>query len=123
MYLYCAVIFKSFSIWLVNTKQTVAENLGIKFQCDLRVPTITKISDFDLCVLLGNALDNTLEACQRVLCSEEQFITIESCVVRGYLIIEIKNSVRVNELTKHSGAMNLSSSDCVFGLSLMLPID
>lgn len=134
---------------LINTKQTVAVNCAIQFVCKLQIPNIIKISDFDLCVILGNALDNALEACQRISVAEERFITIESCIVRNYLVIEVKNSTNEKEQThkniasqkmalenhgigltnikatiaRHFGVMNITHKNYVFDLSLMLPVD
>lgn len=47
---------------LVNYKYTLAQNLGIDFHINLDVPTELPFANSDICVILGNALDNALEA-------------------------------------------------------------
>ena len=45
------------------------------------------IDDFDLCVIMGNILDNALEACLKEDDSEKRFITINGGVRANQLII------------------------------------
>lgn len=49
-----------------------------------------EIADIDICVLLGNALDNAVTACKTA--DSERFITVSSKIEGNVLIISIQNS-------------------------------
>ena len=55
---------------LLEQKRKAAEEKNILWECDVQVPKSRCISEFDLCVLFGNILDNALEACERLPYSE-----------------------------------------------------
>lgn len=85
-----------------DAKQRVPE---VEFNVDrFCLPAGLKIYSYDLCVILGNALDNAIEACER-LCGEGKnagrngaqaacFIFLATYMKRSTLLIEVKNSVR-----------------------------
>lgn len=49
----------------INNKYAVAKEKGIAFNVNLNIPIELPIAGEDLCVILGNALDNSIEACLR----------------------------------------------------------
>lgn len=51
---------------LLCQKRKQAEEKGIDWECDVRIPKQCRVNEFDLCVLFGNLLDNALEACGRL---------------------------------------------------------
>ncbi|SQC00249.1 ATP-binding protein [Clostridium tetanomorphum] len=49
---------------------------------------------FDLCVVLGNALDNAIEACEKITDeSIKKYIHITSTFNKSFIVFEIKNSM------------------------------
>ena len=50
----------------LNGKQKQAEAAGIIFQCSFRFPADFGISAFDISIILNNALNNAIEACQKL---------------------------------------------------------
>lgn len=56
---------------LINYKYAVAAKEGIGFIVDLQVPTQLQVQSADLCVIVGNALDNALEATRNLKCGEK----------------------------------------------------
>lgn len=76
---------------LVNYKYTLAKNKEIDFIVKLDVPTSMPFESTDLCVILGNALDNAIEANMR-LKSNEHFIKLLMRLDQRNLIILIENS-------------------------------
>lgn len=50
---------------IVNYKYVTAEKYGIEFKAKLDIPTMMPFNQPELCVILGNALDNAIEACLR----------------------------------------------------------
>lgn len=76
---------------IINEKNNISITEGIDFQCEFLIPQKTSLESIDLCVLLSNALDNSIEACKK-LNNSHKFISIKSYVRGLYLIIEIINS-------------------------------
>lgn len=51
---------------IINTKRAMAENKGIRFVCKMQVPENLAVDATDICIIFGNALDNAIEACEKV---------------------------------------------------------
>lgn len=51
---------------MLSAKKTFAESKGIDFKMKVQIPMQLLIEPIDLCVIFGNALDNAIEACERV---------------------------------------------------------
>ena len=49
---------------ILNSKISLARSKGIPVQADASIPVKLKISELDLCVILGNLFDNAIEASQ-----------------------------------------------------------
>ena len=48
---------------ILNSKLNVAEKMNIKLNVKANVPDKLPMSDVELCSMLGNILDNAVEAC------------------------------------------------------------
>lgn len=84
---------------IINLKGDYAKNNSIIFTTKIRVEKI-EFDSVGLCRILGNALDNAIEACQR-LNSEEKYICLAINQLDNKLIIEISNTtapVDINNL-------------------------
>ena len=53
-----------------------------------------EISDLDLCALVGNLLDNAIEACERLDAGEKRRIEISLRIVERALLLQVVNSCR-----------------------------
>ena len=70
----------------------VAERCGIRADIKLDIPEKTgKVHDMDLCVIMGNLLENAIEACLRVG-DNKKFVKVRSAVDRNFLTIVVENS-------------------------------
>lgn len=76
---------------LVNYRCTIAEEKDIKCNIFHQIPTELHFRNSDLCVLLGNAFDNAIEAAEKVEISK-RYIELRLGYNKGYLLIEISNS-------------------------------
>jgi len=68
------------------------KELGIPFHCSVGIPKQLWVSDSDLCVILGNALDNAIEACGKLDNPKDRFIAVEVRNMKGQLLVKVKNS-------------------------------
>lgn len=76
---------------VVNYKKEMARNEGIAFNCNINVSIELPFNSEDLCVILGNVLDNAIEANKRGNV-ENPFISLDIVFDGMNLIVVIENS-------------------------------
>nr|WP_288974251.1 sensor histidine kinase [uncultured Blautia sp.] len=76
---------------LINSKYSIALKENIQYTAEVLVPTSMNFSDADLCIILGNALENALEAAKKVE-NQERYIQSSIVYSGGKLKIGIRNS-------------------------------
>lgn len=96
---------------LLCQKRKLAEEKGIDWECDVRVPKRCSVNEFDLCVLFGNLLDNAVEACERLQQKErgqeqgsKPFIRVQAGNVKSCFLLEVKNSMDIGEKQRNGSA-------------------
>jgi sensor histidine kinase regulating citrate/malate metabolism len=87
----------------------LAKQKDIKFGTNLYIPDNLGINDLDLCVIIGNCLENAIEACCKLSDAKLRFIDIKATINKGYLVITIANSF--NGLIKQQGDYAYSSKE------------
>ncbi len=137
---------------LLFQKRKMAEDRQIVWECDVQIPKRCRISEFDLCVLFGNILDNAVEACMRLQQGEREagrrpFINVQARTVKKCFLLEVRNSMREAEkqgnrfaekenpqrhgigllnvgdvVRGYDGVMNTEIQNGVFDISVLLPI-
>jgi len=75
---------------ILNSKLTLARRQEVAVNCSAKAPERLSVEDVDLCVILGNLLDNAIEAC--VLSSKERFIRIYMTMKGRMLYFSMLNS-------------------------------
>lgn len=78
--------------YLINSKAIKAQANDIKYQIQVEFPRHTNLRNIDLCAILGNLLDNALEAAQQVPEKDKRFISLTIRRINQMLIIKIENS-------------------------------
>lgn len=76
---------------VINYKAGEAERCNIDLNLNINIPTQFDTNNVRLCGLLGNAIDNAIDACQKVP-EDSRFISISMKVEKRNLFIEIVNS-------------------------------
>lgn len=133
---------------ILNSKLSLIHSKEIAVNAKAVVPQQLKISEVDLCVIIGNLLDNAMEACLKQENPEERFIRIYINVLKQQLYISVTNSVggivkkegkryhstknspshgfglmRVDRIAeKYSGYVNRQDESGVFATEVMLPL-
>lgn len=74
---------------ILNYKFEKGKEAGVQISTNISVPSTLSIESFDIAVILGNTIDNALEA---VLNVSERWIHVEIHYSKGRLIIEVINS-------------------------------
>jgi signal transduction histidine kinase len=91
---------------IVNTKLWLANSYGIHVSAKALLSGnvgIQRISDSDLCSILGNLLDNAIEACNRIVNDARKYITLDIFEKGSTLFISIHNSYG-NEIVRDGDA-------------------
>lgn len=133
---------------LLYQKRKRAEKEKVRWECDIQLPKVCCINEFDLCVLFGNILDNALEACERLQSDEHSFINIQARTVKKCFLLEVKNStdraeeyregfsskenvkehgiglLNVSDVVhKYNGVLNIESEKGIFVISVLIPLN
>lgn len=131
---------------ILNSKLTLMRERRIKVDATAAVPRELAIPDIELSVLIGNLMDNAMEACMK-LPEEQRFIRIYIDVIKKQLYICVTNSMdgaarrkgnhflsdkqgshgfgllRIDEIViSHSGYLNRKAEDGIFMTEVMLPL-
>ncbi len=75
----------------VNSKYAIAREKGIRFEAKLNIPSELPFPGEDISVILGNALDNAMEACLRGKV-DDPYIKVNMSYDQGNLVIMVENS-------------------------------
>lgn len=78
---------------ILNSKLSLARAKGIAVNTKAKVPDRMRISDVNLCAMLGNLLDNAIEACLRIEEPEKRFIRVYIGIMKQQLYISVTNSM------------------------------
>lgn len=132
---------------ILNSKLTMIREKEIQVDATAVVPQDVPFSGIDLSVLIGNLLDNAMEACAQVVNKDERFIRIYMDIVKKQLYISVTNSmegtakrkglqylstkaglhgfglIRIDRIaTKYGGFVNRQNEEGVFATEVMLPL-
>lgn len=77
---------------LLLSKREVCLNHNIQLDLDIHLPTDLGISDFDLCIIVGNLIDNAIEASQKITPTGKGYIKIKSTLINHNFVWDIKNN-------------------------------
>ena len=132
---------------ILNSKLTMIRERNIHVDATALVPQEIQISGTDLAVLIGNTLDNAMEACLNMKEEEDRFIRIYIDVIKKQLYISVTNSMQGkatktgntylstkkgvhgfglisidNIVAKYKGYINRQTENGVFATEIMLPL-
>lgn len=78
---------------ILNSKVTRANSMNIRIIIEISIPSKLKMDNIDLCSLLSNLLDNSLEACQRIHDKTiVPYIYLNMNYIKNQLTIYVENS-------------------------------
>lgn len=76
---------------ILNSKISLMKSKEIEVEAQAQVPSSLSVPDVDLCIIIGNLLDNAMEACLKVP-QEERFLRFYMAKVRDNLYIYVMNA-------------------------------
>lgn len=102
---------------VLNSKLAVARARGININAKSIVPAELEINEVDICVIIGNLLDNAIEACEKEKEKDKQFIRVYIDILKQQLYIYISNSM-TNDIQK-SGGRYITTKNGSHGFGLL----
>ncbi len=102
---------------VLNSKISLAKSRGITVDAKAIVPKNLSVSEIDLSLIIGNLMDNAMEACMKTE-KNKRFIRVYIDILKGQLYIYIMNST--SGKLKKSGKLYLSTKNQKYhGFGLM----
>ena len=131
---------------VLNSKLSVAEQKGIGLNVKARIPGGMPMTDVELCSVLGNLLDNAMEACGK-LPRDQQFIRVYIDKFKGQFYLSVQNAsppvkydkgvfrttkegshgfglFRIDRIAKkYGGYVNRQYEEGIFATELLIPLN
>ena len=96
---------------VLNSKISVAASKGIAVEAKAIVSKDldTSITEVDVCLIVGNLIDNAIEACMKIEQESERFIRVYMDILKGQFYIYIMNAIGENP--KKAGGSYISTKN------------
>ncbi len=132
---------------ILNSKLNLIASHNIPVNAKATVPENLSLSPLELCVIIGNLMDNALEACLRIEDPQARFIRLYMGLHRDQFYLSVTNSapplrrkggdylstksgqshgfglMRIDRITARCGGrVNRQSEEGVFATEILLPI-
>ncbi|MBD5460265.1 MAG: GHKL domain-containing protein [Lachnospiraceae bacterium] len=132
---------------ILNSKISLARTRGIEVNAKVVLPQKLSVTEYDLCVILGNLLDNAIEGCESQAEGETRFMRIYIGVLKEQLYLSVTNShsIKIRKengryrstkaadrglgvlsidhiVSGYKGYVNRQNDDAVFATEVLLPL-
>ncbi len=131
---------------VLNSKLSVAEQKGIRLNIKAHIPQGLAMTDVELCSVLGNLIDNAMEACEKLPC-DQRFMRVYIDRFKGQFYLSVQNSsppvkpdkgtyrttkegshgfglFRIDRIAKkYGGYVNRQYEEGVFATELLVPLN
>ena len=84
---------------ILNSKISLAQSRGISVRCDAHIPVRLKMSELDLCCIIGNLFDNAIEA-SLPLSEDQRLIRVYMDMKGTQLYISFTNFTAAKKMPK-----------------------
>lgn len=101
--------FAADSIAKYNMSLALSKN--IDFKAELNIPEDIGINSLDLCIVLGNCLENAIEACDKIDDGTRKYIELRSEIVDSHIVFRITNSFNGKLLKTEDKIKSTKNSD------------
>lgn len=106
---------------IIRQRVQKALELGVEFDHDIDIPLGLPIDTMDLCVLVGNAFDNAIEACERV--DNDRKIKLVIVLTKNRLLVSIENTSPITEINEGTcKTTKADGSSHGYGIAIMKDI-
>lgn len=95
---------------ILNSKISLAKSKGIAVKVDAHIPVKLKVSELDLCVIIGNLFDNAIDA-SMALPEEQRIIRVYMDMKNTQLYISFTNFTATKKLQKIGNRFRTTKGD------------
>ena len=95
---------------ILNSKISLAKSKGIAVKVDAHIPVKLKMSELDLCVIIGNLFDNAIDA-SMALPEEQRLIRVYMDMKNTQLYISFTNFTATKKLAKVGNRYQTTKGD------------
>ena len=131
---------------VLNSKLSVAEQKGVRLNIKAHIPQGVAMTDVELCSILGNLIDNAMEACEKLSC-DQRFMRVYIDEFKGQFYLSVQNSsptvrrdrgtyrttkagshgfglFRIDRIAKkYGGYVNRQYEEGIFATELLVPLN
>ncbi len=105
---------------ILSEKLALCREESITADCQVQIPEVLTLPGAELCAVLGNLMDNAIEACRRLPEGTPRRITVRGRVNGGFLVLRVQNPVSGEENNIPAGGALLDHHG--WGLSIVRQI-
>ncbi|WP_461206675.1 sensor histidine kinase [Clostridium sp. DL1XJH146] len=95
----------------------IALGYSIDFNVNVNIPQDINIENLDLSVVIGNCIENSIEACNNIIDKNKKYIDVKAEIKGSHFILKIKNSFN-GQIKKDEDSIITSKSDQGHGIGL-----
>ena len=96
---------------LISHYLKLAKQQEIVVNINMHLPDDLGIDDQDLCIILGNCMENAMEACGKIPKDQMRCIDIKTSITKGHLVIKMANSYSGSILRQGDRFVSSKSGD------------
>ena len=100
---------------ILTSKINLAKEKGINVKLELNISCEIKLTNIEICTLLGNLLDNSIEACEKL--EKDKIIDLKMLAQEDKLIIKIKNNTN-GKVNNENGVFKTTKISGIHGIGL-----
>ncbi len=104
--------------YLINSKAQAAAAGEVGYQVQVEFPRHTNLQSADLCAILGNLLDNALEAARQAAEKERRFVRLTIRRINQMLVIKVENGFAVLPAAKDGELITSKEENGLHGWGL-----
>lgn len=102
---------------ILSSKVSIARKNNIEVNCAAKVPSELSVPDVHLCAIVGNLMDNAIEACEKIPAgTAPRFIRIYIGLFKSQLYISVTNSTKEKKRRRLSELVTCKLGEHGFGL-------
>ena len=103
---------------ILNQKKSEGKKKNINIDIKASISSDMNINPLDLCVVIGNVLDNGIEANEKIVDISKRYVDVNINTYKDYLCIEVSNPVSVNPINEHGNLETTKENKNNHGLGI-----
>lgn len=103
---------------ILNEKKQQANAASVRLEYFMDQVDYSFLSGMDLCSIFGNAIENAIEAAQKIENPEERWVSVKSSVLRGVWVLHVDNSYLIEPVQDNGRFVTTKSGGGSHGIGI-----